>query len=353
MLTGVESGAEAANVGGKILDALRTSVRVGGRDLLVHASMGIAIYPEDGNDAESLLKNADTAMYRAKESGRDNYQLYTKALHDAALERLGLECDLRRGIGRGELLLHYQPIYDLRSRRLHGVEALVRWKHPERGLLQPDDFLPMAQKASLTGAIGAWVLRAAGAQAEVWRRRFSETMTMAVNVGSRQLQPEFLNEVGDVLARTGLPAACLDLEITETETMHDPLAAGRMLRALVDLGVSVSIDDFGTGYSSLSYLKDLPCHTLKIDRCFVQNVTTRPGDVAIANTIIALGHNLGLTVLAEGVETHEQRNFLENAGCDRLQGFLYSRPLPARECEQYMAEFSEGATPLDKSSLVH
>ena len=343
LLTGLESGDEAAAVGRKVLDALKTSVRLGERDLLIHASMGIAIFPEDGTDAEVLLKNADAAMYRAKEAGRDTYQLHSKALHDAALERLELECDLRHALARGELVLHYQPIYDLRERRLYGFEALVRWQHPEKGLLQPDEFLAVAERAHLMEPLGRWVMRTACAQARAWRSRRYSHLTMAVNVGPGQFQKaSFLDEVQRVLTENDLEASALELEITETEAMLDPVAAGRMVGTLNALGVRVSIDDFGTGYSSLAYLKDLPIQALKIDRCFVQDITTRTGDAAIANAIIALGHNLGLSVLAEGVESEEQLAFLRAGGCDRIQGFLFSKPLAAEECNDFLDRFGAG-----------
>ncbi len=337
LLTGLESGDEAAVVGRKILDALKTSVRLGEHELLVHASMGIAIFPEDGTDAETLLKNADAAMYRAKEAGRDSYQLHSKVLHDAALERFGLECDLRRGLAQEELFLHYQPIYDLRECRVDGFEALVRWQHPERGVLQPADFLAVAERAHLMEPLGRWVLQTACAQARKWRSRRTPPLTIAVNVGPGQLQKAaYLDEVRRVLSDNDLEPSSLELEITETEAMQDPAAAARMVAALKALGVKVSIDDFGTGYSSLAYLKDLPIHTLKIDRCFVKDITTRAGDAAIATAIIALGHNLGLSVLAEGAETQPQLDFLRAAGCDRVQGFLLSVPLSADECRDFL-----------------
>jgi diguanylate cyclase (GGDEF)-like protein len=346
LLTGLDSGEEAAAVGRKVLDALKTSVRLGDRELLVRASMGIAIYPEDGTEAGVLLKNADAAMYRAKEAGGDNYQLHSKALHDAALERLELECDLRRALAQDELVLHYQPIYDLRERRFHGFEALVRWQHPARGLLQPSDFLAVAERAHLMAPLGRWVLRTACAQARAWRSLCAPHLIVAVNVGPGQFQePAFLDEVRQALADNELAASVLELEITETEAMRDPVAAGRMVADLNALGVRVSIDDFGTGYSSLAYLKDLPIQVLKIDRCFVEHIARGPSNAAIANAIIGLGHNLGLSVLAEGVETEEQLAFLRAAGCDRIQGFLLSRPLTAEDCPDFLVRLG-GAAPL-------
>jgi diguanylate cyclase (GGDEF)-like protein/PAS domain S-box-containing protein len=340
LLTGLESGGEAATVGRKVLDALKTKVRIGDHELHVHASMGIAIYPEDGADAGALLKNADEAMYRAKEAGGDTYQLHSKALHDASLERIKLECDLRRALAEGEMVLHYQPIYDLRERRFHGFEALVRWQHPERGLLLPVDFLAALERARLMATLGRWVLGAACAQARAWRHLRVPRLNMAVNVGPGQFQEAtFLDEVRQALADHDLDPSELELEITETEAMGDPVAAGHMVTALNALGVQVSIDDFGTGYSSLAYLKDLPIQVLKIDRCFVQDITKGSSDAAIANAIIGLGHNLDLSVLAEGVETEEQLAFLRTAGCDRIQGFFFSPPLPAEECPEFLVRY--------------
>ena len=340
LLTGLESGEEAPFVGRKVLDALKTSVRLGDRELLVHASMGIAIYPDDGTDAGVLLKNADAAMYRAKEAGGDNCQLHSQALQSAAIERLELECDLRRALAQGELVLHYQPIYDLRERRFHGFEALVRWQHPERGLLLPVDFLAAAAGAHLLAPLCRWVLRTACAQARAWMPLRAPYLSIAVNVGTGQLQEAtFLDDVKRALAENDLEPSVLELEITETEAMRDPVAAGRMVAALNALGIRVSIDDFGTGYSSLAYLKDLPIQALKIDRCFVQDVAGGPSDAAIANAIIGLGHNLGLFVLAEGVETEAQLAFLRAAGCDRIQGFFFSRPLPAAACADFLLRF--------------
>jgi diguanylate cyclase (GGDEF)-like protein/PAS domain S-box-containing protein len=337
VLTGLEGPEQAATAGSRVLDMVKQTVSIGGREIFVRASMGIAVYPDDGMDAETLLQNADAALYRAKESGRDNYRLYTRALHDAALERLSVEGELRGAIGRGELVLHYQPIFDLRRRRLSGVEALVRWRHPKRGLLSPVDFLPVAEKSNLIVAVGAWILKASCARLRSWQAIIQPDLTLAVNIAPRHFQlPDFVPQIECLLRYCEIDGRTLELEITEGQVMADPASSVRTLSALKDLGTKISIDDFGTGYSSLSYLKDLPIDTLKIDRSFVRDVASASGDAAIASAIVALGHKLRLSVVAEGVETPEQQTFLEAEGCDRIQGFLYCRPLPAEECQAFM-----------------
>ena len=339
LLTDVDDATQAALVGHKILALLKAPVRVGTRELFVNGSIGISMYPEDGTDFDSLLKNADAALYRAKEEGRDNCRLYTLSLHTAAMARLEMEGGLRRALERGELFLEYQPALDLASDRVHGVEALMRWRHPIRGVLSPGDFLPLAESSSLIIAMGWWALASACRQAKAWQQQGHPDLTVAVNIAARQFHdPSFLRRVTGVLAETGLRASCLDLEITETQAMQNPEATSRVLAELSDLGVRISIDDFGTGYSSLSYLKRLPIHTLKVDKSFVQDIATGPGDAAIATAIIQLAHTLKLSVQAEGVETREQLDVLRKRDCDRIQGFYYSKPLGISECEAFLIQ---------------
>jgi diguanylate cyclase (GGDEF)-like protein/PAS domain S-box-containing protein len=329
---------DVAKVAEKILDSLKLPFRLEGRELYVTASMGISLYPDDGADAETLIKNADTAMYRAKEQGRDNYQLYTPAMNATAVERLALENSLRKALARDELELYYQPLLDLGTGRVHGLEALLRWRHPERGVLAPAEFIPLAEITGLILPIGPWVLRTACARARAWQALGHPHLSIAVNLSARQFQqPDLVAQVKRALEETGLPPRCLDLEITETNAMSNAEAAIRTLRELKTLGVQISIDDFGIGYSSLSYLKRLPIDTLKIDQSFVRDITSDPDDAAIATAVIALAHTLKLRVVAEGVETQEQLAFLAARHCDRMQGYLFSRPLQAQECGEFLA----------------
>jgi diguanylate cyclase (GGDEF)-like protein/PAS domain S-box-containing protein len=339
LLTEIGDATQAVLVGQKILALLKAPVRVGERELFVNGSMGIAMYPDDGADPESLMKNADAALYRAKELGRDNCQLYTVSLHTAALARLEMEGGLRRALERDELFLEYQPALDLTGDRVHGVEALIRWRHPVRGVLPPAEFLPLAESSSLIVPMGWWALATACRQARAWQLAGHPGLTVSVNVAARQFHdPSLLRRVTDVLAETGLPASCLELEITETQAMQNPEATSIVLGKLDQLGVRISIDDFGTGYSCLSYLQRMPIHTLKVDKSFVQAIAGGPGDAAIATAIIRLAHTLNLSVQAEGVETREQLEILGQQACDRIQGFLYSRPLGVAECTAFLAE---------------
>jgi diguanylate cyclase (GGDEF)-like protein/PAS domain S-box-containing protein len=338
LLPGIAHPADVARVAEKILEALKGPFKLEGRELYCTASMGISLFPEDGADAETLVKNADTAMYRAKEQGRDNYQLYTPAMNASAIERLQLESELRRALARNELEIHYQPVLDLATGRVYGVEALLRWQHPERGVVGPSEFISLAEVTGLAVPMSEWILRTACAQARAWHATHPK-LIVAVNLSARQFQqPDLVDLVKSALEETGLPARCLDLEITETNAMQNAEATIAVLRELKALGVRVSIDDFGIGYSSLSYLKRLPIDTLKIDQSFVRDITTDPDDAAIATAVIALAHTLKLRVVAEGVENEEQLAFLTARSCDRMQGYLFSHPLPARECTAFLAK---------------
>jgi diguanylate cyclase (GGDEF)-like protein/PAS domain S-box-containing protein len=338
LLPGVAHPADVARVAEKILEALKQPFKLEGRELYCTASMGISLFPEDGADAETLVKNADTAMYRAKEQGRDNYQLYTPAMNASAIERLQLESELRRALSKNELEIHYQPVLDLATGRVYGLEALLRWRHPEKGLLGPSDFISLAEVTGLAVPMSSWILRTACAQARAWHATHPR-LIVAVNLSARQFQqPDLVDTVKSALEDTGLPARSLDLEITETNAMQNAEATVATLRELKALGVRVSIDDFGIGYSSLSYLKRLPIDTLKIDQSFVRDITTDPDDAAIATAVIALAHTLKLRVVAEGVETEEQLAFLTARSCDRMQGYLFSHPLPADECTAFLAK---------------
>jgi len=336
LLPDVGQAVDAAKVAKKVLQLVRMPFEIDGRELFVTSSIGISLYPDDGKDAETLVKNADASMYRAKEQGRDHYQLYTPALNETALERLALESSLRKALAHDELRLHYQAILDVATRRVFGVEALLRWQHPELGLVSPGEFIPLAEVTGLILAIGPWVLRTACAQARAWQSVLPG-LRMAVNLSARQFQEaNLVGHVTDALADTGLDPRFLQLEITESSAMQNAQSAIQTLRELKALGVGLSIDDFGTGYSSLSYLRRFPIDTLKIDQSFIRDIGTDPDDAAIASAIIALAHTLKLSVVAEGVETPGQLEFLARHGCDRTQGYLFSRPLPAAECQEML-----------------
>ena len=306
---------------------------LGGSDgeLVVSLSIGIAMASSSSVSPESLLRDADAAMYRAKENGRARSAVFAQTMRDTAVGRLDTEVALRRGIANGELELHYQPIVELPNGRLVGTEALVRWRHPTRGLVPPDQFIPIAEETGLIIPLGAWVLREAAGQAQQWHRRAGcSALTMAVNLSALQLaRHELVDLIGGVLAETGLPAQCLELEITETVLMKDAAAATTMLAALKNLGVRLSIADFGTGYSSLSYLKRFPVDTLKIDRSFTSGLGTDPHDTAIVKAIITLAEALNLSTIAEGVETPLQAQGLIALGCGTAQGYYFGRPATA------------------------
>ncbi|HXB54124.1 MAG TPA: EAL domain-containing protein [Vicinamibacteria bacterium] len=325
----VNHGEDAARVARKLLDGLRPPFVVQARELMVTGSVGISFYPSDGEEAETLLNAAHMAMHRAKSEGWDTYRLYTAAMNDRALEQLALEVALRKAVGQGEFVVHYQPLLDLRSGRVEGAEALVRWQHPSLGLLGAHQFISLAEASGLIVSIDSWVLRTACARAVAWRRQGWPHLRVEANLSARQFQQrDLVDEVTRCLQDTGLPAEALEIEITERIAMQDVARSVEILRALRRLGVRISLDDFGTGYSSLSYLKTLPVDTVKLDQSFVRDITTDPGDAAIATAVIAMAHSLDLRVVAEGVETREQLSFLRDQGCDSFQGHLFSAAVP-------------------------
>jgi diguanylate cyclase (GGDEF)-like protein len=343
LLPGVQGPAEAERVAGKVLDMLRDPFRLEGRELFATASMGISLYPDDGEDADTLVRNADAAMYRAKEQGRDSYRLYAPRMNEMANERLALESAFRRALANDELVLHYQPLVEIGTGRLHGVEALLRWRHPEKGLLWPSDFLAMAEATGLILPIGPWVLRTACAQAQAWHGQEMRELRVAVNLSARQFQqPDLAEQVRRALRETGFPPHCLEIEITETNAMQNAEATLHTFAELKALGVRISIDDFGIGYSSLGTLKRLPIDALKIDRSFIRDITTDPDDAAIVTAVIALAHTLKLQVVAEGVDAEEQLTFLRAYGCDLMQGHLFGPAAPAEECGEGLARHGAG-----------
>ena len=307
---------------------------IDGKELYVTASAGISLYPQDGRDVETLLKNADVAMYRAKEHGRSNFQFYTSEMNERVNDRLALEHALRRALERQEFTLHYQQKVDLRSGGIIGAEALVRWLHPEWGLVRPARFIPIAEETGLIVRLGEWVIHQACRQTRSWLQAGLEPGVVSVNLSARQFRAEGLvRAVSRILQETGLDPASLEMELTESMVMHNVETAIATLQGLKSLGVALSVDDFGTGYSSLSYLKDLPIDVLKIDRSFVRDIGTgsEAEDGILAAAIISLGHALHLKVIAEGVETDAQVHFLKRHGCDQVQGFLYGEPVPAEQ----------------------
>jgi diguanylate cyclase (GGDEF)-like protein/PAS domain S-box-containing protein len=332
LLDVIDDSQGAATVAQKLLDVLASPFQIEAHEFFVSASIGIGCYPQDGERAEDLFKNADTAMYRAKSEGRNNYQFFSIEMNAKALENLQLSNALRAAIERKELLLHFQPCVELRSGRVSSVEALVRWNHPELGMVPPARFIPIAEETGLIEQVGNWVLRTACAQMRAWRDAGFQLDRIAVNLSARQFRrPELTDYVATVLKDVGLPADCLELEVTESVVMRDPDGASQVLARLKAMGISIAIDDFGTGYSSLSYLKRFPIDFLKIDRSFVSGVPADTDDVAITRAIVALARSLNLRLIAEGVETAEQRAFLEQHGCDEGQGYLFSKPVPAQD----------------------
>lgn len=331
--------ADSFRVSQKVLDTLSKPIELKGQEVFVSASIGIAIFPNDGEEIDPLMKHADTAMYRAKEQGGNNYQLCSPAMNQHATKRLALENNLRHALERQEFLLHYQPKVDLATGQIVGAEALVRWKSPEVGMVSPAEFIPLAEETGLIVPIGEWILRTACAQNKAWQQRGLSPVRMGVNLSVRQLQRQnLIGTIAHALNETGLDPNYLELELTESIIMKSNESTMAELRELHLGGIEISIDDFGTGYSSLSYLKRLPIDTLKIDKSFVQDVATDPDDAAIVAAIITMAHTLKLKVVAEAVETVEQLEFLRSLKCDRMQGYLFSKPLPAEEITRLLVE---------------
>jgi diguanylate cyclase (GGDEF)-like protein len=322
----------------RIIGKVAEPIEVDGQELLVTASAGISMYPQDGPDVETLLKNADAAMYRAKDKGRNNFQFYTAEMNRQVNERLKMESSLRRALERNEFELYYQPRFRIGSGDLVGCEALLRWQHPELGLTLPERFIGLAEETGLIIPIGEWVIKSACAQARDWERRGMPPVTVSVNLSMRQFKQEGLAvAVDDALRRSGLDARRLEMELTESLVMQDTEAAIRVLERLREIGVELSVDDFGTGHSSLSYLTRLPISALKIDQSFVQAIqgTGQSDEGIVAQAIISLAHNLRLKVVGEGVETAAQSEFLKRHGCDEVQGYYFGRPMPAGEFERF------------------
>ena len=336
-------GEDAALVAQKIIDAVRYPFHIEGREFFMTTSIGISLYPDDGVDAEALIKNSDTAMYQAKEQGRDNYQLFNAFINAKALQRIALEHGLRKALGNQELAVHYQPIFDFRTGRISGMEALLRWNHPTLGMIPPAVFIPLAEATGVMIPIGTWAARTACAQAKAWHDAGFRSLSLAVNLSVCQLQqPDLVQRVREILEDTGLPPRLLELEITESGAMQSPENSVRTLYELKKLGIRISLDDFGTGHSSLSYLKRFPIDTLKIDQSFVRDITHDSDTAAIVTAIVAMAHSLRLKVIAEGVEFTEQATFLKRHGCDQMQGYLIKAPVPTERFVELLTNSEEG-----------
>jgi diguanylate cyclase (GGDEF)-like protein/PAS domain S-box-containing protein len=338
VLPRIASGGQAALVAGKVTDTLAQAFRIGGHELRITPSIGIALYPGDGETPETLLRNADSAMYHAKEAGRDNHQFFAAQMNVAAAMRLELENDLLHALERGELFLHYQPRIEIATGRVVGVEALVRWRHPRRGVIPPGGFIGLAEDTGLITRLGEWVLREACTQVLLWQQQGVHGVPVAVNLSPRQFtQRNIAERIGEILVASGVAPSLVELEITETSLMQHTEQTLGTLGRLHKMGLRMVIDDFGIGYSSLSYLKRFPVDQLKIDQSFVRELGVDPTNAAIVSAVAALGRNLGLTVVAEGVETLEQLVAVRDCGCTQAQGFLFSRPVPADRIPQLCA----------------
>jgi len=328
LLPDVEDTSQAAIVARRVIDALLEPVRIEGQDIFVTASIGLVFHPQDGADAHELVSNAEIAVRHAKEHGRNNYQFYSALMHDDVRDRLFLETDLRNAIVREEFVLHYQAKVSCENGRVTGAEALLRWQHPRRGIVPPDQFIPLLEETGLIIPVGRWVLQEACRQAVLWQQGGLDIPSVSVNLSARQLQSDtLLDDIAVTLQSSGLAPACLDLEITESMLMQNPDAAVHTLQALKEMGVTLSLDDFGTGYSSLAYLKRFPLDALKVDRSFVQDIAADADDASITRAVITMAHHLKLKVVAEGVETVEQLALLISHQCDIIQGYYFSRPL--------------------------
>jgi diguanylate cyclase (GGDEF)-like protein len=335
ILQNLESVDDAVTVAERIRAELNRPVEHLGHEFVVTSSIGVSMFPDDGDDGEDLLKNADVAMYQAKNAGRNSVRFYSGTMSLRSLERLELENSLRYALKREELELHYQPQIDLSTGEISGVEALLRWNHPERGNIPPSTFIPLAEECGLITPLGEWVLLEACRQSKVWREKYGRQPKIAINLSTQQfVHSDVASVVLQALADANLSPSALQLELTETILMNDVEETTKTLRKLKQAGVTIAMDDFGTGYSSLSYLKRLPLHTLKIDRSFVSDLERNCDDAAICSAIIAMAHSLDLRVVAEGVETLEQLKYLRSQRCDEIQGFFISKPRPAAEIEE-------------------
>ena len=342
IMPGLHEAQDAAKLARRILSSFAQPVRVGTHEIFINASIGIAIYPYDGEDIDTLLMHADTAMYKAKEQGGSSYQTYSKSMTTTALQRMTLENDLRRALERNEFEVHYQPIVDAYTNTVVAAEALLRWRHPELGLLLPSEFIPIAEENGLIVPMGEWILQSACLQNRSWQDAGLPRIRVGVNLSSRQLKRTLTDTIGRALQISGLESRYLSLELTESVLVNHHREGTEALHALRAMGLHLAVDDFGTGYSSFSYLKHFPLDTLKIDRSFIREIAIQPDDAAITTAIIAMGHALGLRVIAEGVETEAHLTLLQKQGCDELQGYLLGRPVPADRFVEHLTRKRAG-----------
>lgn len=353
LLENVSEDAGLDAVTHKILSCCAAPLALQGQEFSLSASLGISLFPDDAQEAAALMKNADIAMYRAKDHGRNTAQYYSTQMRDHAEHRLRMDSDLRRALERQEFVLHYQPKIAIESGRITGVEALVRWENPAIGLIGPDKFIPLAEENGLILPIGDWVLRSACLQAAKWQASGIAHTRVAVNLSARQFRARnLLDIVKSILEESGLAPTMLEFEVTESLVMQDPEQAKQLLSELRRMGIVLALDDFGTGYSSLSYLKRFPFDHVKVDRSFVRNLPSDTDDCAIAQAIVAMAHSLRLKVIAEGVELQSQRDFLADLGCDELQGYLVSRPLPADQMEAFFQTIATPNKPTGVPTIV-
>ncbi|PRR79183.1 Cyclic di-GMP phosphodiesterase Gmr [Clostridium liquoris] len=333
----IQDKEEAALTAEKILKHFHNPVIVDEHEIYTTVSIGVDIYPNNGGDSYTLLKNVDSAMYIAKKNGRNRYEFFHKSIYNSIVEKTKLEADLRKAVENNDFLLYYQPQMNLNTGEIIGVEALVRWKHPQRGIVSPGEFIPLAESTGLIVPLGKWVLEAACKQNKLWQKLGYKSINISVNVSSLQIQHgDFIEIVKNTLNEIGMDPKLLDIEITESTLMKSIDSVARKLENLRKMGISISLDDFGTGYSSLSYLKKLPINTLKIDKVFVDDIREHSAENAITGEIIQLAHKMKIDVVAEGVEMEEQVEFLKMQNCDKIQGYVLSKPLPSEEIERYL-----------------
>lgn len=332
----------------KVNELLARPYLIAGQEVHTSSSIGITVFPADGDQPDQLLRNADMAMYRAKLQGRGGFQFYSKELHTLARDRMAIEKDLRRAIQMGEFLLHYQPQICLQSGKILGMEALIRWNHPIRGLVLPIEFIPVAEDSGLIVEIGKWVIHEACRQTKIWQACGLPELRVSANISAVQFRnADLYTVVARALESSALDASYLELEITESVLMENDSRSRKTLERFHNLGIQLSLDDFGTGYSSLSYLKSFPMDTIKIDRSFIRDIHTDPDDTAIVRAIVGLGQALNLSVIAEGVETKEQERYLVDQGCRIAQGYLYSKPMGVIDVVRFIEKYKQTVAPCD------
>jgi len=339
VLADVAQSDDVTKLAQKVLHEMALPFEIRGYELFVTTSIGITLFPNDGDESATLLKNADAAMYRAKEQGKNNFEYYSKSMNTRIFKRLAMETDLHRALEKEEFRLHYQPQVSIKTGKIVGMEALIRWQKEGSQMISPADFIPLAEETGLIVGIGEWALQTAAKQNKSWQQIGLPPIRMAVNLSARQFQQKNLGQmVGSALTLASLDPAYLELELTESVLMVNEERNIQTLRSLSESGIRISIDDFGTGYSSLSYLQRFPIHSLKIDRSFIQDIPYDPNNSAIVTAIITLGHTLKLKIIAEGVEKPWQMEYLDNAGCDEIQGYLFSKPLSAEEATRFLTD---------------